>query len=191
MSDKTTENLLEAVIEKKPVDFREIFEELMVPKLKAVVGEHSQVVAESLFLNDDDESGEQLDEISVKKSVQALDKAHWFKTAAQDAEHSTPKFDPEAAKHWRKQKNKRQRQADKFTKYALNKLTKEEEDEQLAEAGYDKDAVDKQIKKDRVGKGESKKIHALLKGRQRGDGDTADWKEKEEQKRFERNRRHD
>jgi len=123
MSDKTTENLLEAVIEKKPVDFREIFEELMVPKLKAVVGEHSQVVAESLFLNDDDEE-------------------------------------------------------------------LEEEDEQLAEAGYDKDAVDKQIKKDRVGKGESKKIHALLKGRQRGDGDTADWKEKEEQKRFERNRRH-
>lgn len=61
MSEKTTEHLLESIISKKPSEFRIIFEELMVEKLKEKVSERTDIVAESLF--DQDE----LEESSHKK----------------------------------------------------------------------------------------------------------------------------
>jgi len=189
---KNLENLLEAVIDQKPAEFREIFDELMVEKLREKLKAHEEVVSGKLFDTEeesDDEEDEQLDEISKKKLGRYVRKNV---DAQHNAKAAWNKYDPisgekpnkDAAKKASHALKKRQKGFDK----AVDRLSKEEE--QLAEAGYNKDAVDKQIKKDRVGKGESKKIHSLLKGRQRGDGDTADWKEKEEQRRFARNRRH-
>lgn len=59
MSEKITA-LLEAIVSKKPADAREVFDSIMVEKLRDTVQSHRDVVAENLFNNH--EADEELDE---------------------------------------------------------------------------------------------------------------------------------
>lgn len=59
MSEKITA-LLEAIVSKKPADAREVFDSIMVEKLRSVVESHRDVVAENLFA--DHKADEELDE---------------------------------------------------------------------------------------------------------------------------------
>ena len=52
---KTVENLLEAVVDQKPHDFKEVFDQIMVEKMRDVVDEYSSVVAEGLFQIEEEE----------------------------------------------------------------------------------------------------------------------------------------
>lgn len=61
MTEKTTENLLESIVSKKPAEFKTIFEDLMVEKLREKIDDRAVHVAESLFDQED------LEESSHKK----------------------------------------------------------------------------------------------------------------------------
>ena len=64
------QSLLEAVADKKPHDFKEVFDDVMVEKMRAVVDEYRDVVAESMFveaeeeeeISEDDEEDESVEE---------------------------------------------------------------------------------------------------------------------------------
>jgi hypothetical protein len=53
MSEKVT-SLLESIVSKKPTEAREIFEQIMVEKLRETVAAHRDIVAESFFEKDAD-----------------------------------------------------------------------------------------------------------------------------------------
>jgi len=143
MSNKL-EALLESVVDKKPADFAEIFEDIMVEKMRSAVDDYSVFVAENLFVNDEEEEEleedesveeeEQLDEISKKKLGQ------YVKKAAPDAAVSytmgrdagKEKYaNPDSQERSRRLLNKARRRIYGISK-ATDRLTKEEE-EQLDE----------------------------------------------------------
>jgi len=87
------QSLLEAVVDKKPHDFREIFNDVMVEKMRGVVDEYRDVVVESMFVDAEevaeeeeeiseedeedesvDEEEEQLDEVIYKRPLYNKDK---------------------------------------------------------------------------------------------------------------------
>jgi len=67
MSNKL-EALLESVVDKKPADFAEIFEDIMVEKMRSAVDDYSVFVAENLFVNEEEE-----DELEEDESEEYLD----------------------------------------------------------------------------------------------------------------------
>ena len=141
MSNKL-EALLESVVDKKPADFAEIFEDIMVEKMRSAVDDYSVFVAENLFVNEEEEEleedesveeEEQIDEISKYK---ARDAAHKALKLAIDADAETMgafsaagnKSTPYGKKKY-KESQKRTRQWDKFDRYADQKEEVEQIDE--------------------------------------------------------------
>lgn len=53
MSERTTQDLIENIIDKKPAFARDIFDQLIAEKIQTVVAEHAQIVAESMFKVDE------------------------------------------------------------------------------------------------------------------------------------------
>ena len=64
---KLKEALLESVVDKKPADFAEIFEDIMVEKMRSAVDDYSVFVAENLFVNEEEELEQAVDRLTKGK----------------------------------------------------------------------------------------------------------------------------
>ena len=61
MKEKITD-LVESIVDEKPVETKDIFEQIMLDKIRKVVSEHEPVVAASLF---EDEESEEEDDVEA------------------------------------------------------------------------------------------------------------------------------
>jgi len=70
MKEKITD-LLESIVEEKPVDTKDVFEQVMLEKIRQVVSEYEPEVASSLFADEEevDEIEEEVDEIEEERTV--------------------------------------------------------------------------------------------------------------------------
>ena len=153
---KTVQNLLEAVVDQKPADFRETFDELMIEIVRTKVDEHRDIVSGKLFRENEEEDEEsesveeeeQIDEVSKKKLGRYVNKAesshkrHYNKADPDWDGSQTPSYgtDDDQKYHWRKMTNR-----ETGISQAKKKLVKNEE-EQIDEVIYDRPLYNKDKK---------------------------------------------
>lgn len=147
--------LIESAVEKKPLDIKEMVDDIMREKVKEIVTESVyEFEYEDDDLNEDDDIETFFEEFHAEYGHLSLEEQKDI------MEELISESDEELSE-----------QEEFFAAFydEYGHLSEDEQAEIMAEildeAEYDEDAVNKQIAREKIGKGEASKIHALLKGR--------------------------